>query len=59
MEESSFFNSFVNDVWKSLPEELLQCRTVQTFKRYLDLYLYNRAYLSFLELLFSFLRYVK
>ena len=33
-------------MWYSLPEELLQCHTVQTFKRHLDLCLYNRGYTS-------------
>jgi len=41
MQESSFFSVRVVDVWNSLPEE---CRTVQTFKRHLDLCLYNRGY---------------
>jgi len=44
MQESSFFSVCVVDVWNSLPEELLQCRTVQTFKRHLDLCLYNSGY---------------
>ena len=45
LDARKFFCSVrVVDVWNSLPEELLQCRTLQTFKRHLDLCLYNSGY---------------